>query len=305
MTGKRSIAFVPLLALTAMLLLTAGRPASAETVLRLCTGSPGKTYIKVGQKLAAIAPELTAGGLRIEVLPSGGSIDNMNRALAGECDGFIAQGDAIDFYNSNVNQGAVDQFRVMGELYKELTLLVCRRGTNVDDLEDLDGRTLAAGNMGSGSLATMLNLQRLDPDTYGGIKIHPANGFQGALDVIEGKAECMLDVIAPQSELVRTLNDNIRTGPELYFAEIDNDDLEDYEVDGKRVYQLVTFDDETYPELSTLGDPEMLAISAVLVLDRDYAQSNASALSAISMLLLMGANDIKTVAYGDQQPFHE
>ncbi len=305
MTRKRSIAYTPLLAFAAMLLILGGQPASAETVLRLCTGSPGKTYIKVGEKLAEVAPQLTAGGLRIEVLPSGGSIDNMNRALAGECDGFIAQGDAIDFYTSNVNQAAAERFRVMGELYKELTLLVCRRGTNIDDLEDLEGRTLAAGNMGSGSLATMLNIQRLDPDRYGDIKIHPANGFQGALDVIDGKAECMLDVIAPQSDLIRTLNDNLQTGSELYFAEIDDDDLEDYEVDGKKVYQLVTFDDETYPELSTIGDPEILAISAVLVLDRDYAQSNASAVSAVSMLLLMGANDIKNVAYGEKQPFHD
>ena len=29
--------------------------------------------------------------------------------------------------------------------------------------------------MGTGSLAILLNLQRLDPDAYGEIKIHPAN----------------------------------------------------------------------------------------------------------------------------------
>jgi TRAP transporter TAXI family solute receptor len=287
------------------LLLLGARAASAETVMRLCTGSPGKTYIKVGEQLAQVAPQLTAGGLKIEVLPSGGSMDNMNRALAGECDAFIAQGDAIDFFSNNVNQGAGEKFRVMGELYKELTLLVCRRGSNIDDLEELSGGTVAAGNMGSGSLATMLNLQRLDPERYGDIKIHPANGFEGAMDVIAGKADCMLDVIAPQSDLIRTLNDNTQTGSELYFAEIDDDDLEDYEVDGKRIYQLVTFDDETYPELSTIGDPEILAISAVLVLNQDYAQANPSAVSAVSMLLLMGKKDIESVAYGEKRPFDD
>ncbi len=280
-------------------------PVHAETVLRLCTGSPGKTYIRVGETLAEMAPQLTAGGLRIEVLPSGGSLDNMSRALAGECDGFIAQGDAIDFYTSQINTGAAGKFRVMGELYKELTLLVCRRGSGVDDLDELDDGTLAAGNMGSGSLATFLNLQQLEPGEYGDIKVFPANGFEGAMAVINGEADCMMDVIAPQSDLIQTLNDNSNTGPLLYFAEIDNDDLEDYEVDGKQVYSLVTFDDETYSELSTTGDPEILAISAVLVLTQEYAQANPTAVSAVSMLMLMGLKDIESVAYGESRPFKD
>ncbi len=290
-----------------LILLTLGLfgPAQAETVLRLCTGSPGKTYIKVGQQIADIAPQLTAGGLRVEVIPSGGSIDNMNRALAGECDGFIAQGDAIDFYTRQINPDAASKFRVMGELYKELTLLVCRRGSGIDDLDDVDYGTVAAGNMGSGSLATLLNLQRLEPGDYGDMKIFPANGFEGAIAVINGQADCMLDVIAPQSDLMRTLNDNEQTADQLYFAEVDNDDLEDYEVDGKQIYTLVTFDDETYPNLSTLGDPEMLAISAVLVLKQDYAIANPQAVSAVSMLLLMASKDIQAVAYGESRPFQE
>lgn len=293
-----------LLAATCGLLVTAS-PVHAETVMRLCTGSPGKTYIRVGEALAEMAPQLTAGGLRIEVVPTGGSLDNMNRALAGECDGFIAQGDALEFYTTQVNKDAVGKFQVLGELYKELTLLVCRRGSGVDDLDELDDGTLAAGNMGSGSLATFLNLQRLDPDEYGDIKVFPANGFEGAMAVISGEADCMMDVIAPQSDLIKTLNDNPNTGPDLYFAEIDNDDLEDYTVDGKQIYELVTFDDETYPELSKTGDPEILAISAVLVLTKEFAQSNPQAVSATSMLMLMGVKDIEGVAYGEERPFEK
>ncbi len=115
----------------------------------------------------------------------------------------------------------------------------------------------------------------------------------------------MLDVIAPQSDLIKTLNDNERTGAELYFAEIDNRDLEGYAVDGKKVYTLVEFDDETYPNLATTGDPEMLAISAVLATPRDYAQAHPQAVSALSMLLLTGAKDLEREAYGEAKPFQE
>ena len=46
---------------------------AAETV-RFCTGSPDKTYVKVGQRLAELAPQLTAGALTIEVVPTAGSL---------------------------------------------------------------------------------------------------------------------------------------------------------------------------------------------------------------------------------------
>ena len=119
------------------------------------------------------------------------------------------------------------------------------------------------------------------------------------------QAECLFDVIAPQSDLLKTLNDNESTGSQLYIAEIDNDDLESYEVDGKKIYTLVEFDDELYPNLATMGDPEMLAISAVLAMPRDYATAHPQAVTALSMLLLTGAKDIETVAYGASKPFEE
>lgn len=279
--------------------------AAQNTTLRLCTGSPGKTYIQVGQRMAEIAPQFTAGGLAIDVVPSGGSLDNMTKVLAGECDAFIAQGDAIEFFTSQVNQAAAGRFRVLGELYKELALLICHEDSGVDDLDEAAGETIAAGNMGSGSLATMLNLQRLEPDTYGEINIYPANGFEGAMAVVRGEAACVFDVIAPQSDFLRTLDTNETTADVLRIAEVDNDDLEDYEVGGQQVYRLVEFDDEIYESLNTFGDPETLAISAVLAIDDAYANANPNAVSALSMLLLMGANDVQKEAYGERKPFAE
>ena len=282
-----------------------GQPAMAADNLRLCTGSPGKAYIKVGQKLADLAPQLTAGALTIEVVPTTGSLDNLAKAVAGECDAFISQGDAIDFFTRQLHPEAKDGFQVVGELYKELTLLLCRRDSGIDDLEDAGGKVIAAGSMGTGSLATLLNLQQLDPDSYGEIKINPTNGFEGAMAVVNGQAQCLLDVIAPQSDLVKTLNDNDRTGMHLYFAEIDNDDLEDFEVAGSKVYSLVEFNDEIYPNLATTGDPEMLAISAVLAMPRAYAQAHPQVVSALAMLLLTGGKDIEREAYGETKPFDE
>ncbi|HET6467416.1 MAG TPA: TAXI family TRAP transporter solute-binding subunit [Geminicoccaceae bacterium] len=278
--------------------------AQAAT-MRLCTGSPGKTYIQVGERLAELAPQLTMGGLEIQVVATGGSIENLDKTLAGECDAFIAQGDALEFYQRQIAPDAKERLQIVGELYKELALLLCRRGTGIDDLDEVGSETVAAGGTGSGSLATFLTLQQLDPETYGDIKIFPANGFEGALAVIDGRAACLFDVIAPQSDLVRVLDDNERTQGQLYFAEIDNDDLEEFAIDGKRIYEVVTFDDEIYENLNVVGDPETLAISAVLGVSRDFIKAQPQVMSALSMLSLMSAKDVQALAYGERKPFKE
>ena len=298
-------ALLPALGAAASLLGLMAPTAEAATTMRLCTGSPGKTYLQVGEKLAELAPKLTAGGLQIEVVPTAGSIENLNKTLAGECDGFIAQGDAVAFFTQKVDPRAADEIQILGELYKELALLLCRRGTGIDDLDEVGEQTLAAGSMGTGSLATLLTLQRIDADSYGKIKVLPTNGFEGALAVVDSQTECLFDVIAPQSDLVQVLNDNERTSDQLYFAEVDNDDLEDFAIDGKQIYQVVTFNDEIYPNLAVTGDPETLAISAVLGVSRTFTQAQPQVNSTLAMLLLMTAKDVQAVAYGEQKPFKE
>lgn len=279
--------------------------AQAATTLRLCTGSPGKTYIKVGAKLAELARSMTMGQLEIEVLPSQGSIDNINRTLAGECDGFIAQGDALAFFAAKVDPSVTEKVEVIGSLYEELGMLLCHRRTGIGDLDEVGDGTVAAGTFGSGSFATMVVLQQNFPDLYGRIRLYPAGGFEGALAVLDGKADCLFEVIAPKSDFLQVLNDNERTGSQLYFAEIDNSDLEDVTIGGKKVYRIVTFDDELYPNLSTIGDPETLAISAVLGVSRAFYEANPQVRSALAMLILSAQRDIEAVAYGGRKPFRE
>ena len=77
------------------------------------------------------------------------------------------------------------------------------------------------------------------------------------------------------------------------------------EVAGSKVYTLVEFNDELYPNLASTGDPEMLAISALLVMPRSYADAHPQAVSAMSVLLLTAAKDIEGEAYGTSKPFDE
>lgn len=280
--------------------------APAQT-LRLCTGSPGKTYHAVGEKLAELIPAMSGGTLQVEVLTTGGSIDNLNKLVAGECDGAIVQGDAAEFFTTQISPNAAGSFRMVTPLYQELSLLLCSRDSGINEIEDLlgtEGASVAAGAMGSGSLATWLTFRAIKPE-YESVKVVPRNGAEGALAVANGEASCVLEVIAPQSDFIQALNDNEEIADKLGFAEVD-DGFDGYEVDGKQIYTRVTFDDEKYDNLSSWGDPELIAITAYLVVSETWAASQSSGMSALTMTLLTGKADIETVAYGPGgKPFEE
>jgi hypothetical protein len=114
----------------------------------------------------------------------------------------------------------------------------------------------------------------------------------------------LLEVIAPQSDFIASLNANEEIGKALVFAEVD-DGFDGYQVDNQRIYTRVEFDDEKYDNISTWGDPELIAITAYLVVSEAWAQQHVQGLGALSMATLTGQADIETVAYGEEKPFQE
>lgn len=284
-------------------------PASAQTTeLNLCTGGAGGTYIKVGQKMAEIAPMYTMGALTVKVISTGGSIENIQKAARGECDAFLAQGDAMAFAFKQFGAMGItkDRFKVVGPLYQELGILLCHEDSPVDDLDEFDVRhKVATTGMGSGSFATLFNLKQRWPDEYGKVNPLPVgNAFEGVLAVVNGKADCAWSVMAPNSDFLKVVNENPQTRYIIDIGEVDNSDLEDFEIDGKPVYQIVSFDDSGYDNIGVSGSPETLAVQALLVTTADFAASNPQAKSTLDMLLMMGGAEIKRAAYGeDGKPF--
>lgn len=267
---------------------------------RLCTGNPGKTYHAVGTTLAEAMPTLSRRGMRLTVVATEGSRDNLQRLASGDCQGAITQGDVM---------AAVDdpgQFHPVTALYKELSLLICHHDAGVDEIADLlddPEAIVAAGHEGSGALATWRNFQTIEP-AYGAIKLLPVNGMEGASLVASGHASCLFEVIAPRSNFISQLNDNPTLADILSFASI-TEEFESFTVAGEVVYSRVQFDDETYPALGRWGDPTLLAITAYLVVTRQWADAHPALFTDLSQALLTSHADIETVAYGEERPFSE
>ncbi len=83
----------------------------------------------------------TSYPIQFEVVPSGGSLDNRERLLAGHVDIAPMQRTAITGTN----------LFLVAPLYHELVHVLARRDSDIETIEDLRGRTVAVGPRGSGS----------------------------------------------------------------------------------------------------------------------------------------------------------
>ncbi|MCX7336134.1 MAG: TRAP transporter substrate-binding protein, partial [Hyphomicrobiales bacterium] len=82
------------LAVLALVLASSSSALAAEPpTFRLCTGSESGNYFRAGHMLKS-----KAGGLKIEVVPTQGSLDNLDKLSAGQCDGAFVQSDALLVY---------------------------------------------------------------------------------------------------------------------------------------------------------------------------------------------------------------
>jgi TRAP transporter TAXI family solute receptor len=118
----------------------------------LATGQPRGVYDTVG---AAYQERLQSGGLRVDVVRTNGSIDNIRRLLSGEVD--------IAFVQSGLARHVDDhqgRLRGVAALYHEPLWIFYRGAPLADSFAELDGRRISIGPAGSGTEALARQLLR-------------------------------------------------------------------------------------------------------------------------------------------------
>lgn len=110
--------------------------------VRIAGGIEGGIYNDVSSELATRVAK--AHGVNVEVVSSGGSLDNRDRLLRG----------VIDLAPMQATSISGDQLRVVAPLFYEVLYVLARADSNVQSIEDLRGRRVAVGPQKSGSRAT-------------------------------------------------------------------------------------------------------------------------------------------------------
>ncbi len=139
--------------LLASILLLAAAPALAWDPVGITTGGTAGTYYPLGGEIAALWMKHIKD-LDVSVQSSGGSKDNIIKINNGEAELGTVQNDVMyyayqgdkDFFNGEV----IDSFVAIGSLYPELVQVVVAADSDIKTIEDLKGKKVSVGAVGSG-----------------------------------------------------------------------------------------------------------------------------------------------------------
>lgn len=260
--------------LAGIYLIIAMSSSSAQEVdLRLCTASASGNYYASGQE---IARQVKLFGITVDLMETDGSMDNLKRMSANECDAGIVQIDAYLVYQEAHQDERLD-IRRPQHLYDEFLHLVCRTDNGIDSIEDLvdqgESHTLLVGPPQSGGAITWQLFTLMDA-RYSEVKTGELGG-KDALELLQdAQASCLFFVSGLRSKYSSTVNQG---GSQLKLVAIDDRDLGKAKFAGQPIYTFKDISAETYPNLQVGGAVESLIVRAIFVINSTWADAFPSA----------------------------
>lgn len=149
------------IAILTLLLMKISLFAGAEFIT-IGTGSVTGTYYPTGGAICRLVNKYKKETrIRCSVESTPGSVYNINAINIGELDFGIAQSDAV--YQAIHGQKKfkdtpVVKLRSVMSIYPELLALITRKDSNINSLNDIKGKKINIGNLGSGNETTVSSL---------------------------------------------------------------------------------------------------------------------------------------------------
>ena len=127
-------------------------PEDRPGTVTVAGGEPGGFYLEFATLLAA---SLQQHGVtdRATALTTGGSLDNLGQLLTGQATFAVALADAAAEKIGQEGNSA-SGIRALGRVYENYVHCAVRKGSGINDLAGLAGRTVAVGEPGSGTSLT-------------------------------------------------------------------------------------------------------------------------------------------------------
>ena len=220
-------------AVIAAVLLFSSFGATAADIT-ITTGQQGLTYNAVyGVNLAGALSEY---GYKSTVVPSKGSLDNLDKVASGEAQIGFTQADAFQFWRSRHGNEA-QKVDIIGELGDECVFVAVKDGGKVGSESDLkEGIKIAVGEPASGSYASWQYLQSLEKD-YAKVETYAKGGVRSLAKVTTGEYDAFLWVSAPDrtNKFLESVN---QKGSGLTMISMNGWNVDDKLPNGKAVYEL-------------------------------------------------------------------
>ncbi|GAA1150887.1 TAXI family TRAP transporter solute-binding subunit [Nesterenkonia lutea] len=133
-----------------------GDEDSFTTDLTFGTGGTAGTYFPLGDELAAIYED-NIEDVNVTAIETGGSADNLGGIFQEEMQLGLTQNDTaasgVAGEIEDLEGQELDNFGWISNLYPEAAHIIVREDSGIESIEDLEGQTIAVGDVGSGTRA--------------------------------------------------------------------------------------------------------------------------------------------------------
>lgn len=281
------------LSATALAAKTPEKPA-----IRLATGQKGGWYNKFGDIFKNVA-----SGLNVQVLNTGGSLENLKLLVEGRADMAVVQSDVLALVEKKEpNKKLISE---QTDLYPEYIQLIANRNSGVKSIDDIDPRTnvVYVGPKGSGTALTWEGLGEQDA-RYKAIPIKNADYGTALLEVRKNPKALMMFVGGLSSEFLKKAEQEAQRSGKLRLIAVQEKAFKDRrDRNGNPIYKFVAIPSNVYPALQKgwffSGDVETLAVEAVLVLRTEWVEKfGPAAMDAVSVAILEAKPDIQREVNG-------
>ncbi|GHE06870.1 TAXI family TRAP transporter solute-binding subunit [Streptomyces alanosinicus] len=285
------------------------KPPSGTIVFS--TGTPRGVYQEYGERLRAeFAKDMP--GLKVKLLNSAGSQENVQRVATGKADFTIAAADAVETYALEHRSGA-ERLRGVARLYDDYVHLIARGGSGIHSVADLRHKRVAIGLPDSGVRLIadrVLKASGIDPrkditPVADGIDTGPDQLRQHKIDAFFWSGGL------PTKGLVELAKKSAFT-----FVPIDGDLVGKLHDEGQeaRYYRATNIPESAYPAVQQGSEVPTIAVSNILMTRADIDPRLAEWVTrtVIKSRDGIGAHvhsaqlvDLRTAIYTDPLPLQE
>lgn len=251
--------------------------AHADDTLNITTGGKSGVYNTVyGVNLASALSEFS---FKTTIMPSKGSIDNLDRIAAGTAAIGFTQADAFMYWRQT-HPNDVQKVDVAGKLGEECVFAIVKQGGKISSADDLGTPVkVAVGDPTSGSFASWSYLQSLVKE-YNKAETYGAGSTRALAKVLTGDYDAFLFVSAADKpneyqEIVNQPNSGLK------FIDLTTWHVNDKLPNGEAVYtkETVIIKKNTFKD-DTVDVPCM---NTLVVASKDLTDDQADALSKIML----------------------
>ena len=170
------------------------RNASRRYHLTLTSGQKGGMYLPLAQSIKEVV-DAKSSKIRISVLESMGSGENLKRIISGEADLALGQNDST----------GQDEIRTLTPLYRDVLHFIVREEVEIHQIQDLRGKIVAWGPDGSGSRPITEKLLAHFEIATDKVDLRPMKIDEACRALHAGNIDALLLTVGVHSEAVHEL----------------------------------------------------------------------------------------------------